>query len=1180
MKCPKCKTDVSINDTFCPNCNLRLVIECPKCKSKVRLGSASCKTCGYVFVKFCPKCNSANYISSQSCRKCFYVFEDLKDDIHDNIQAENELKRKTPVLLKQENKNPPKTPLNQGNGRLEVLIDFINLNSIFKKFQNEEFKGKVLLNIKTSIKTAFGSTPEFYKENIVKFKVPYNKNNGIKDKIEKFNSEMEKFNSFLNETLSVELSHKFVILQSDEIEFDKPVMQLAIGKNKDIITSKAAYEALSEEIPLVKVSPDSYKMANLEREKQITLEVQEINEDEAIEKVFETLTVENDIKGISINAPRGTGKTYILGELYKKLEKVDIAILNARCSAMSQVAPMGLFQDAFLNMFNLPYSTKNYGETSSNLRSLIQNYLPQNFNKQKIETLINLLYPMKQAYYETLSANREKTFEDIKDILEALRLNSKLLIAVDDFDLIDEMSFDFLTYLIENNFFTEGSKFLICYRNQNSMNMYIPENILPHENCLDITIKKREIGSTRNFIKKHLGEVSVCPRKISDQIIMNAKGDLSYTGQVLFHLIETKKIKLVKGKFEYSKKDEDYFVPQTMADLMKERLSFLYQKTKLQFFILCLASFLGGKFTKSILQDVIEVKEDEFKKAINSLIVGGYISKIDEENYTFKNSLVWTNIYMLSRENPEMKPYIEALLRVLLNRANSSPALCALLAQIVDNKELAFKIWTQNLQLSSAIGDSALYIISQKQSLINIDNSNNPNENYIKGNIFERLGKLTYQKNPQDAVGYLSNVIVEAKKQNDNKKVIELSGYLSEACRMSQKYTNVIETVDNVLELFTTKAKSELQTALIKTRKLEALLNTGNYEEVINTVNTEVNPNLSDAIKANKKLSYISKENLYSTWINSNIILAEAYTYQGSPLSFELISLIEKEIFKDKKNVNIELEKKLKLTCALSYTAKGIYTQSDDILHTLIKEFSKDDNLLISKWNMITIFNKILRMDFENIKEDLFEAVTYANNIGDNLVKNILKTVLAYVILEEDDPLRALEICQEQMAYFSNEKIALGALIAWYVSAKATLKTQGPDKALEICEKSIEIAQNSRINSTWFKILFQLLVVECYIIKDDLESAKMHVELASQDVNQNELNHFMLKIIRLKAIIMQESVDKVEMNKKAEVAGNASALFEKAITLSSRLGLENMNYKLHKELTSFKASCKLKRINV
>ena len=268
------------------------------------------------------------------------------------------------------------------------------------------------------------------------------------------------------------------------------------------------------------------------------------------------------------------------------------------------------------------------------------------------------------------------------------------------------------------------------------------------------------------------------------------------------------------------------------------------------------------------------------------------------------------------------------------------------------------------------------------------------------------------------------------------------------------------------------------------------------------------------------------------------------------------------------------------MACALSYTAKGIFTQSDEILHTLIKEFSKEDTLLISKWNIITIFNKVLKQDFENIKEDLFEAVTYANNIGDNYGKNILKTVLAYVILEEGDPLRALEICQEQMSYFSDEKIALGALIAWYISAKATLKISGAKKAIEICEKSIQIAESSRINTIWFKVLFQILMAECYIIDDDLESAKMYTELAGQDVNQNELNFFMVQIVRLRALIMQESIEKVEDKKKTEVAQNAIHLFEKAISFSTKLSLDKMNYKLQKELTALKASCKLKRINI
>lgn len=1180
MKCPKCKTEVTNKDVFCPNCNLRLIIECPKCKNKVRLGSASCKSCGYVFVKFCPRCNSANYVSSPTCRKCFYVFEEIKDE--PNIDTPP-VKKEEPLVLKQETsreEDRPKTPkaLYKGDGRLEILIDFINLSSLFKKFKDEEFKNKVLLNIKTSIKVAFGSSCDFYKENIARFKVNYNKNNGIYDKILKFNTEMVKFNTFLNETLGAEISHKFVILQSGEIEFDKPVMQLAIGKDKDIVTTKAAYEILNEEISLVKISPDSYKMANLEKETQSASEIKETDEDLAIETIYQAIEKDNNIKGISVNAPRGTGKTHILNTLYKKFEDSNIAILASRCSAMSQVAPMGLFQDAFLNLFNLPFAPVNYNRTVDELRGLIRKYLPNNFDKEKTETLINLLYPVKEAYYEELSINKEKTFSHIKEILEILRLNSKLLLTVDDFDLIDEMSFEFLTYLIENNFFTDGSKFLICYRNRNSLNMYIPESVLPKENCLDISLKKREIGSTRAYIKKHLGDVSVLPRKISDQIIMNAKGDLAYTGQVLYHLIETKKIKLQQGKFTYSKNEEDYFVPQNMAEITASRLTFLEKKSRTEFVILSLASFLGGKFTESVIRDVIETTNDEFKTIMTSLIVGGYINQIDDETYVFKNSLVWTNVYIIARNNKEIKPYVEALLKVLIARTISSPAICALLAQIAENKPVALALWTKNLKISSAIGDSALYIMSQKQSLVNLEGSNLPSENYIRNNIYERLGKLTYKKNPVQAVEYLSNAVVEAKNQENSKKVIELSGYLAEACKLAQKYPAVIETVDNVVSIFAARAKTEVQKALIKTRKLDALLNTGNYEEAVNIVNTEINPVLSEIIRTKKKLPFISKEDVYKSWINSNIILIEAYVYQGNPLAFELISLIEKEIFKDSKHIDEDAAKRLKLACALSYTSKGIFERSDEILHTLIKEFSNSDNLLISKWNMITLFNKVLRLDFENIKEDLFEAVTFANNIGDNYTKNILKTVLAYIILEEGDPLRALEICQEQMNCFSNEKIALGALIAWYISAQATLRISGPDKAIEICEKSIQISESPKINSSWFKILFQILMAKSYILKDDLESAKMYTELASQDVNQNELNYFMLLIVKLRADILQESIDKAIDDKKAEAAASAVKMYEKALSLSNKLNLDKMSTKIQKDLTGLKASCKLKRI--
>ena len=133
-------------------------------------------------------------------------------------------------------------------------------------------------------------------------------------------------------------------------------------------------------------------------------------------------------------------------------------------------------------------------------------------------------------------------------------------------------------------------------------------------------------------------------------------------------------------------------------------------------------------------------------------------------------------------------------------------------------------------------------------------------------------------------------------------------------------------------------------------------------------------------------------------------------------------------------------------------------------------------------------------------------------------------------------------------------------------------------QAIEICEKSIQIAESTRINTAWFKCLFQIFMAQCYIVKDDLESAKMYVELAGQDVNQNELNYFMLQIVRLRASIMQESIKKVDDKKKVEVAQNAVNMYEKALSLSNKLSLDKLNYIIQKDLTALKASCKLNRI--
>ena len=107
-----------------------------------------------------------------------------------------------------------------------------------------------------------------------------------------------------------------------------------------------------------------------------------------------------------------------------------------------------------------------------------------------------------------------------------------------------------------------------------------------------------------------------------------------------------------------------------------------------------------------------------------------------------------------------------------------------------------------------------------------------------------------------------------------------------------------------------------------------------------------------------------------------------------------------------------------------------------------------------------------------------------------------------------------------------------------------------------------------------------MFMAECYLLQGDIESAKMYTELAGQDVNQSELNYFMLFVVRLRAMILQDSMDIAPEDKKSEIALMAVKMYEKAISLSQKLGLEIINYKFQKDLTSFKASCKLKRVNL
>ncbi|MBR5303784.1 MAG: hypothetical protein IKU37_03045 [Candidatus Gastranaerophilales bacterium] len=1183
---------MSKEDATCPKCKLKLIFKCPKCNSLTRIGSVKCKDCGHTFVKFCPECKTANFVASSACRKCNYKFKNEgKIDKINNLAVEGSRKK---INLSQNKITQAKikdVPSDKKDETKPLLfyIDFINLDKVFEKYNKKEFEHEVIQNIKTTIKISFGVQCDFVDSHVVMFKFDYTKSTKILDKINQFEEEFAKFNQILEKKLNSGLSYKFAIATQEEVMENHEVSQLKHGSDKDVIVSSGTYSRLSSELSLIKIAANSYKMIFLDA-KPVFEQAQDVKYDKALAMMLESLSDNTSlIRAISVNAQRGAGKTHLLNDLYNKLylaKPENTVVFHAQCSALTQVSPYGLIQSFFATLFNCPSVLREDFNIQGFEKKVLDRLQLDKIDIEKLETLANIIYPMKKDFFENILINKEITYRYLKDVFDYIKQKKNVIFIIDDFDLIDESSYGFLKYLVNENYFERDAKMVLGYKNQHSISMYFQTSKLNNNNCLNISLRSYNTSESKIFIKKVLGEDCEIPNEILSHIAYNAQGNIAYIEQMLQYLFERKIIVLQDKIVKFNKEYIDMQIPNTLEKCFCERLEFLKENNEKEYIFLNVASLLGDKLDYRLLAGIFQLTENEFFEIVGFLDKKGYLKRKVDDIYGFKNSLTWSYCYIKAKEEDLIKEDAKKLLLELSDKTISTPLICPILAQVIGNKELAYNLWTKNLQYASYIGDINIYAMAQKQSLILLENVKLDSFEYTKNNICERLGKLIYDKNPIEAKDYLSNAIAAAQKNNDTNKIIELSGFLVKSAYLTQDYTGVVEVVDNVLNFFSKADKTEkrstteLQIALIKTRKLEALLKLGSWQEISSLVNTEITPTLEKHLNFFSKHKWISQTEIFYAWIESNIILAQSYAQQGSATAFELISEIDKVLQKEK-GVRVDvLRVKLAFADAMANTSRGFFDESDAILQNMAKEYTYivDSPDFVCDWNIISLINKILRYDFDTVKEDLFEATTYANNYDNEVAKNFTKTLLAFVMLEEKSYVKAIEIATEQMQYFSSKKIAFGALLAWYISAAATAVNKADTYCIEICEKAVKICENAQNNNHYFKILFQELLAKAYLQLNDRENAQMYCDLALQSANAQELLYLQVKLNTLKAMIAQEKIADLSDNKKPEYAQNVIKMYDKTIDLSKKLNLVNHTRKIEKKLTSFKAHCQLNRI--
>jgi len=871
---------------------------------------------------------------------------------------------------------------------------------------------------------------------------------------------------------------------------------------------------------------------------------------------------DGNLSVISLNGESGCGKNLILRYVINELKNAKLVWLLGSCNQLTQLSPFGYFQDVLLNFFNI----NNFCPDTLQLKKNSLRFFKQDFpslSNSEIVDLLNLLYPENIDKYENIYQNKAKTFIMMKKVFLTIMEKVKTVFIIDNFEFLDGMSFDFLQELLKDEYVLERCKFIIISKEPKPGLGRLTSPLLNENNYKDIAVTNFSESQAEALITQYR---DVTVGKDYMKLAANVSGGNPAVIEQMVMLYKD----ISRSGFEHTNYN-------SIESVMAARLSILKQEDIAAYRILTAMSVLGRKFYAASLESLDNHSPSEFENIVDSLVNKGFINQINNLSFEFKSDDIWKIIVSIVKNDDLFEEIVNILYEIISTYKQSSIALLGYIVQKLNNNDQSFEVWTMLMKQASYIGDIGLYIIAQKQSLKLIEHKTSTYYQKIKRNIYTRVGKLLEPIDFNAAFEYLQKA-VSMLNEYDEYEHIDLLGYLASASMKMGNYWGAIECVESVLSKI--PEELELECALVKSREIRPLVKLGNYGQVINKIDNEIMPVLQKYLTKAKNQPVISADDLYHIWLEIYFDLAEALTFQGDNRMFDVIKLLF-EIVDKNKIVDPVILCKVHLALALANTIKGDLQTSEQILDDIIKEYSLDvmDSFIVSRWNFVDILNKFIRKDYDSLMTELFNVVSYANNVNDNFTKNMLKTMLAKILHDKNETKRALEILDEQVTYFAKEKIATGVLLSWYLIAKMKLVTKGSQFALDIASKALDIAKSPNINNYYFIALFDKLIGEIYIAKQDFESAKIYIEKSLFVTKKFELFDIMMRDYILYAKYYQELALPKTSHRASDIK-QALKMYQLAKNVPIVANQPHLIRRIKEELAVLTSFCKINGISL
>ena len=1188
--CPKCGTKNLIGTEKCSGCSLRLVFFCPECKAANNPKAKICRKCSAKLIAECPKCKTLCYITQKKCPACRYEF--LKEPV--KSQQEVSVKKNAPPFA-------------------VLAAEIINLSAIKSKIPDEELVNKLL----AKFYQVLAKQAKFYSQSAkkispqlmgIEFKNASNYQESavaaVKASLDAMN-EIAEFNHSINSKLNVKLKVKIGISLINKTDHDFSKTARLVSSAGSIVVNNLIYQTVRDFFVFEELSQNEqgsekfYRLIdavvkqedrknedasseNLSKQaadqrvhsENGILETDLYNKDDALSLIVENIRNEDRKSFFTIAAPDGAGKSFLIMSARQMTEEEKNVWLFGICTSINQIVSLSLFQVALKMFFGLPV----YNINIEDVKNSVINTLTDNFDISDPEihkTILRIVLPEHNIEDEDIHLNKAKIFEALKIFFKKLSEKGKVVFVVEDIDFIDNYSFECLKYLF--NSLDINLKVITTHQAGKSIETNLVSSGIARDNLTVINLKPMSEHQLRSIIDSLMDNQKVLPENLIKTICINSKGLPLYVEEALLFLMQKGTLYPQDDLIKFKSGDETVVIPEKIEELIKERLRILKETSPDEFKIMCYASLLGQVFMPVLLKQFVRCSDDEFDNILQSMMTKGIFTPIDNYNMIFRNRLIWESSYKNCIPEDLKTEYLSQVVNVLVNYTLSNGAVLARIAELIRKTRHAFEFWNLAAKEAVSLGDIHLYSIVSERMLALIDNIEEiDDKEKIKAEIYEKVGKLIYLTNHQEALKFLSNAVLFYEKQNIPVKVIEITGFMAKSCSVIGNNTGGIECVDRAIAQLK-RESMPVEFALLKYARLEYLFNLGRLEEAVVSARNDVLPVLKDVLSKNANVKGLNSFQLNYVEMESEIFLAKSLAVQGS---FECLNIAE-SVAQKARELDIEdIEIRARLIQAYFKTLQGELNASKAHLEYIKDKIEKTklaSNII--EWNFIDILNAYFSGDYQKIKDFAPQLAQYSQQVANYNVYTALKSLVSILFKNSGKFDIAEQILNELINYCSENKMATGALLSWYlISTLETIKSN-TDNALSIAEKALDVANNANINNHYFKVLLYKQIAEIYTLKGDFKTAVMYIQKAVELTSKNGLKLLESELFLSYGKVFQEAATASDENKVQNLE-TAHRSYMKALNIAQELENEALIEQIEKELVSLATFCQLSGIKL